>query len=65
MLSEFHLWEETDKKIFVAKIIHEINYSQSKLDVLESLLKDWEKTSTKKAYYFKTTNTIQYGKPIN
>lgn len=65
MLSNFHTWSETEKKLFVAKIIHEINYSQSKLDLMENILKAWEKHPNRRAYYYTTQNTIQYGQPTN
>ena len=42
MLSTFHTWSDNDKKLLVAKILHEINYSQASFDLIQSLIKVWE-----------------------
>lgn len=61
MLSNFHLMSETDKKLLVAKILHEINYSQASLDLVLSLVRMWDQYPTRQAYFFKTQNTIENG----
>ena len=57
MLSNFHTWSDNDKKLLVAKILHEINYSQASFDLIQSIIKVWEQYPTREAYFF-TQNTI-------
>ena len=57
MLSTFHTWSDNDKKLLVAKILHEINYSQASFDLVQSLIKVWEQYPTREAYFFKSQNT--------
>ena len=65
MLSKFHTWSEQDKKIFVAKILHEVNYSQTSLELMESILKVWEAYPSRQANYFFNQNTLNYGTASN
>lgn len=60
MLSTFHLMSDNDKKLLVAKILHEINYSQASFELIQSLIKVWEQYPTREAYFF-TQNTINNG----
>ena len=60
MLSNFHTWSDIDKKLLVAKILHEINYSQASFELIQSLIKVWEQYPTREAYFF-TQNTINNG----
>ena len=57
MLSNFHTWSDNDKKLLVAKILHEINYSQASFDLIQSLIKVWDQYPTREAYFFKSQNT--------
>lgn len=57
MLSNFHTWSDNDKKLLVAKILHEINYSQASFDLIQSLIKVWEQYPTRQAYFFTQQNT--------
>ena len=57
MLSTFHTWSDNDKKLLVAKILHEINYSQASFDLVQSLIKVWDQYPTREAYFFKSQNT--------
>lgn len=57
MLSTFHTWSDNDKKLLVAKILHEINYSQASFDLIQSLIKVWDQYPTREAYFFKSQNT--------
>jgi len=57
MLSNFHLMSDNDKKLLVAKILHEINYSQASFDLITSLIRVWEQYPTRQANYFNTQNT--------
>jgi hypothetical protein len=57
MLSTFHTWSDNDKKLLVAKILHEINYSQASFELVQSLIKVWEQYPTREAYFFKSQNT--------
>lgn len=52
---------EVDKKIFVAKIIHNINYSQSSFETMEAMIKMWEEYPIKKATYFTQSNQLTNG----
>lgn len=51
---------DNDKKLLVAKILHEINYSQASFDLITSLIKVWEQYPTREAYYF-TQKTMNNG----
>ena len=61
MLSKFHTWSEQDKKIFVAKIIHNMNYSQSSYETMEAIVKMWEEYPTRQATYFTQQNQLTNG----
>lgn len=61
MLSTFAHMNEVDKKIFVAKIIHNINYSQSSYETMEAMVKMWEQYPIKQATYFTQSNQITNG----
>lgn len=65
MLSNFHTWSDNDKKMLVAKILHEINYSQASLELMESIIKLWEQYPSRPATFFNQTNTIHYGTANN
>jgi hypothetical protein len=52
---------EVDKKIFVAKIIHNINYSQSSYETMEAMVKMWEEYPIKQATYFTQSNQLTNG----
>jgi hypothetical protein len=60
MLSNFHTWSDNDKKLLVAKILHEINYSQASFELIQSLIKVWEQYPTREAYFF-TQKTMNNG----
>ena len=57
MLSTFHTLSDNDKKLLVAKILHEINYSQASFDLIQSLIKVWDQYPTREAYFFTQQNT--------
>lgn len=61
MLSTFAHMNEVDKKIFVAKIIHNINYSQSSYETMEAIVKMWEQYPIKQATFFTQSNQITNG----
>jgi hypothetical protein len=60
MLSTFHTWSDNDKKLLVAKILHEINYSQASFELIQSIIKVWEQYPTREAYFF-TQKTMNNG----
>jgi hypothetical protein len=60
MLSNFHTWSDNDKKLLVAKILHEINYSQASFELIQSIIKVWEQYPTREAYFF-TQKTMNNG----
>ena len=64
MYSTFHQLPEQDKKLFAAKILHEVNYSQESYNLLNRLLNYWERTPVVEAFYFNqplnTTNKLNY-----
>jgi hypothetical protein len=61
MLSTFAHMNEVDKKIFVAKIIHNINYSQSSYETMEAMVKMWEEYPKRQATYFTQSNQLTNG----
>jgi hypothetical protein len=52
---------ETDKKIFVAKIIHNMSYSQSSFETMEAIVKMWEQYPIRKATFFTQSNQLTNG----
>lgn len=61
MLSTFAHMNEVDKKIFVAKIIHNINYSQSSFETMEAMVKMWDEYPKRQATYFTQSNQLTNG----
>ena len=65
MSSDFSNWSEQEQRLFVAKIIHNINYSQSSLEMMQSLVNFWDEHPIRQVVFFtnnlKTQNTLQYG----
>lgn len=66
MLSQFASWDDTQKRLFIAKIIHEINYSQANLELMESILSLWQRYPSREAHYFTDTQkNLNYGTVTN
>jgi hypothetical protein len=65
MLSSFAELNETDKRLFVAKIIHNINYSQSSFETVMALVKMWDEYPRKQATFFTQFNTLTNGTTKN
>jgi hypothetical protein len=65
MLSTFTELNETDKRLFVAKIIHNINYSQSSFDTMAALVKMWDEYPRRQATFFTKLNQITNGTANN
>jgi hypothetical protein len=61
MLSTFTELNETDKRLFVAKIIHNINYSQSSFETVQALVKMWDEYPRRQATFFTKLNQITNG----
>jgi hypothetical protein len=56
---------ETDKKLFIAKIIHNINYSQSSYITIQALVKIWDEFPKRQATFFTKLNQITNGTANN
>jgi hypothetical protein len=65
MLSSFAELNETDKRLFVAKIIHNINYSQSSFDTIKAIVKMWDEYPRKQATFFTQFNKLTNGTANN
>jgi hypothetical protein len=65
MLSTFSELNESDKKLFVAKIIHNINYSQSSFDTMAALVKMWDEYPRRQATFFTQFNKLTNGTANN
>jgi hypothetical protein len=65
MLSSFAELDEKDKKLFVAKIIHNINYSQSSFETVMALVKMWDEYPIRQATFFTKLNQITNGTANN
>jgi hypothetical protein len=65
MLSTFAHLNETDKRIFVAKIIHNMSYSQSSFETMEAIVKMWEQYPIRKAQFFTQQNQLTHGTANN
>ena len=61
MLSTFANMNETDKRIFIAKIIHNLSYSQSSFDTMDAIVKMWEQYPIRKASFFTQANKLTNG----
>ena len=65
MSSDFSKWSEQEQRLFIAKVIHNINYSQSSLEMMQSIVNFWDEPPIRQAVFFtqnlKTQNTLQYG----
>jgi hypothetical protein len=65
MSSDFSKWSEQEQRLFIAKVIHNINYSQSSLEMMQSIVNFWEEHPIRQAVFFtqnlKTQKTLQYG----
>ena len=56
-MSDFSNWDEQEQRIFIAKIIHNINYSQTNLVLMKSIVELWDRYPVREAIYF-TQNLI-------
>ena len=65
MLSSFAELDEKDKRLFVAKIIHNINYSQSSFETVMALVKMWDEYPRRQATFFTKLNQITNGTANN
>lgn len=69
MLSTFHQLSEQDKKLFVAKVLHEINYNQASYNLMKLLVSYWDDNPINHVQYFpnnlNTTKRINNGQSIN
>lgn len=65
MSSDFSNWSEQEQRLFIAKVIHNINYSQSSLEMMQSIVNFWEEHPIRQAVFFthnlKNQKTLQYG----
>jgi hypothetical protein len=65
MSSDFSNWSEQEQRLFIAKVIHNINYSQSSLEMMQSIVTFWEEHPIRQAVFFttnlKTQKALQYG----
>ncbi len=64
MLSTFQLLPEQEKKLFVAKILNEINYNQASYNLMKLLVNYWDENPVNDVQYFphnlNTTKTLNY-----
>jgi hypothetical protein len=65
MLSQFAHLNETDKRLFVAKIIHNMSYSQSSFETIMAIVKMWEQYPIRKAKFFTQQNQLTNGTANN
>lgn len=69
MLSTFHTLSEQDKKLFIAKVLHEINYNQASYNLMKLLVSYWDENPINHVQYFpnnlNTTKRINNGQSIN
>jgi hypothetical protein len=65
MSSDFSNWSEQEQRLFIAKVIHNINYSQSSLEMMQSIVNFWEEHPIRQVVFFtqnlKNQKTLQYG----
>jgi hypothetical protein len=68
-MSDFSNWDEQEQRLFIAKIIHNINYSQNNLVLMKALVALWDTYPVREALFF-TQNlinqkTLSNGNAIN
>ena len=68
-MSDFSNWNEQEQRLFIAKIIHNINYSQTNLVLMKSIVELWDRYPVREAMFF-TQNllnqkSLQNGSTIN
>jgi hypothetical protein len=65
MQSTFTELDEMDKRLLIAKIIHNINYSQSSFETIKAIVKMWDEYPRKQATFFTQLNQITNGTANN
>jgi hypothetical protein len=65
MQSTFTELEEMDKRLLIAKIIHNINYSQSSFETILALVRMWDEYPRKQATFFTQFNKLTNGTTKN
>ena len=65
MQSKFSMLSDMEKKLLVANVIHNINYSDKRLMLIQTLLEMWNETPTRHANFFINQNTLNYGTATN
>jgi len=65
MQSTFTELEEMDKRLLIAKIIHNINYSQSSFETILALVRMWDEYPKKQATFFTQFNKLTNGTTKN
>ena len=68
-MSDFSNWDEQEQRLFVAKIIHNINYSQTNLVLMKSIVELWDRYPVREALFFTqnllTQKSLTIGNAIN
>lgn len=62
-MSDFSNWDEQTKRLFIAKIIHNINYSQNNLILMNAIVELWDVYPVREALFF--TQNIFNQKTLN
>jgi hypothetical protein len=65
MQSKFSSLSDMEKKLLVANVIHNINYSDKRLMLIQTLLEMWNETPTRHASFFINQNNLNYGTANN
>jgi hypothetical protein len=51
-MSDFSNWDEQEQRLFIAKIIHNINYSQNNLIMMKAIMQIWDTYPVRNACFF-------------
>lgn len=65
MQSKFSTLSDMEKKLLVANVIHNINYSDKRLMLIQTLLEMWNENPTRHANFFINQNNLNYGTANN
>lgn len=65
MQSKFSMLTDTEKKLLVANLIHNINYSDTRLTLIQTLIEMWNENPTRHANFFINQNNLNYGTATN
>lgn len=65
MLSQFTQLSDIQKREFIAKIVHNVTYSQSSYEMIEAIINMWNEFPVRPHQFFTHSNQLTNGKSTN